>query len=101
LKRPLPVKATPTAQRQIEEAQQWWESHRAGARYTIKDELAHASALLGHFPYLGGTCRNVKLKDVRRIHLRRVHCHLYYRVHEGRIEVLAFWHTSRKSGPDI
>ncbi len=39
----------------------------------------------------------------RRLLLRRIGYHLYYRVHEENadVEILAFWHTSRGSSPDL
>jgi hypothetical protein len=40
-------------------------------------------------------------KDVQRFHLSRISYHLYYRVRGDRVEVLAFWHASRGSGPDV
>ena len=36
-----------------------------------------------------------------RVQLRRIHYYLYFRVTGDSIEILAFWHTSRGSGPPI
>ena len=50
----------------------------------------------------GARATNSKLEGVRRVHLARVHYHLYYRTtHEPVIEVLALWHTSRGTPPDL
>jgi hypothetical protein len=38
---------------------------------------------------------------VKRVHLARVHYHLYYRVRGEEVQVLALWHTSRGTGPQI
>jgi hypothetical protein len=46
----------------------------------------------------------MKLAGVRRVLLRRVAYHLYYRrllVPAPSIQVIAFWHASRGSSPDL
>jgi plasmid stabilization system protein ParE len=63
--------------------------------------LERAFALIAAQPRVGAIARNTRLADVRRLHLARVHYHLYYRVGRGAIEVIAFWHTSRGEAPPI
>ena len=52
---------------------------------------------------VGAKVKNAKLTGVRRIHLSRVHYYLYYRIKRTppSIEVLALWHTSRGSEPNL
>jgi len=53
-------------------------------------------------PAIGARATNVKLAGVRRVHLARVHYHLYYRVtSEPAIEILAVWHTSRGTSLEL
>lgn len=65
-------------------------------------DLENALQLIASHPSIGARARNVNLEGVRRVHLARVHYHLYYRVtSEPAIEVLALWHTSREAPPKL
>jgi len=58
--------------------------------------------LIASHPGIGAQARNTKLEAVRRVHLARVHYHLYYRITQDQvIEVLALWHTSLGSDPEL
>ena len=62
----------------------------------------NALKIIAFHPRIGARATNAKLEDVRRVHLARVHYHLYYRVTpEPAIEVVALWHTSRTDSPPI
>jgi len=95
------IRVVPSAARAIKEAAEWWASNRPKAPQAFREELESALHLIASQPMVGARARNLKLKGVRRIHLARVHYHLYYRVNlePGTIEVLALWHTSRGKGP--
>jgi plasmid stabilization system protein ParE len=95
----LPIKVTPVADLQIQKAADWWSANREKAPQAFKEELERGFALISQQPEAGAKATNVKLKDVRRIHLSRVRYFLYYRVKEGRVEVLALWHSSRRKAP--
>ena len=99
----LPVVVTESAAAAIREAKEWWSENRDSDSSPIADELERAFSLLSVHPGIGAIARNVSLVGVRRIHLSRIHYHLYYRVspHDDRIDVLAFWHTSRGSEPSL
>ena len=95
----LSIEVAHRAAAQIEEAATWWESNRPAAPGAIYEELERVLALLSDQPGVGARARNVKLAGVRRVHLSRIHYHLYYRVTTKAVEVLAFWHAARGSGP--
>jgi plasmid stabilization system protein ParE len=97
----LPVKITPVADAHIEKAASWWLANRERAPEAFKEELERGLALISQQPEAGASATNVRLKDVRRIHLSRIRYFLYYRVKEGRVEVLALWHSSRLKGPRL
>ena len=101
MSRALPVRVTRIAADQIKDAAAWWAKNRPAAPDAIAEELESALALLALQPNLGAAARNIRLRGVRRIHLSRVHYHVYYRVSSEAIDVLAFWHTSRGSGPAL
>jgi plasmid stabilization system protein ParE len=68
------------------------------------EELAEAFSLLSLQPGIGATVSNARAPGVRRLHLARIHYHLYYRVRGGEggeVEVLSVWHTSRGTGPGL
>lgn len=100
---PLPVEVSDLAAGHIRAAEVWWRLNRPKALNAIREELERASSLIAVQPELGTRARNATLPGVRRVHLARVRYHLYYRVVEEprHVELLAFWHASRGSGPPI
>lgn len=100
---PLHVEVSKLAAGHIRAAEAWWRSNRSKAPNAIREELERASSLIAVQPGIGTRARNATLVGVRRVHLARIHYDLYYRVVEvpRRVELLAFWHTSRGSGPPI
>jgi plasmid stabilization system protein ParE len=103
VRRPLPIEVSDLARAQIRAAQDWWRVNRQKAPNAIREELERASLLISVQPEIGARARNISLAGVRRLHLARVRFHIYYRVvtDPERIEVLAFWHESRGSGPSL
>jgi len=99
---PLPVRIVGSAARTIEEAARWWSENRPNSPDAFVTDLENALKLIASHPDIGGRARNVKLKEIRRVHLARVHYHLYYRVtSDSVIEIIALWHTSRGNAPSI
>ena len=97
----LPIKVTRIADAHIQKAAKWWLANREKAPEAFKEELQRGFALISHQPEVGAKATNVKLQNVRRIHLSRVRYFLYYRVQAGSVEVLALWHSSRLKGPNL
>lgn len=97
----LLVQVIPTAAEQIREVVAWWGENSDAS--ILLNALEQAFELLSHQPFMGTRSRNAKLSDVRRLHLRRVRYHLYYRVVESqaRVEILALWHTTRGAPPPM
>lgn len=100
---PFPVRIVSSAARAIVEAAEWWGANRPKAPEAFAVELERTLQLLASQPSIGAEARNVKLAGVRRIHLPRVHYHLYYRVisEPMTVEILALWHTKRGASPDL
>jgi plasmid stabilization system protein ParE len=100
---PFRILIVSSAARAIVEAADWWVANRPKAPGAFAEELDRALQLLSSQPLVGAEARNVKLTSVRRIHLPRVHYHLYYRMvaTPPTVEVLALWHTSRGTTPDL
>src|SRR5262249_49062392 len=95
----LPIKVTPLADSQIQKAAAWWSANREKAPHAFKEELQRGFSLISQQPEVGAKATNVTLTGVRRIHLSRIRYFLFYRVKEGRVEILALWHSSRLKGP--
>lgn len=93
------IQVTSRAAAQIRRVSSWWQQNRQAAPGAVQAELTRIFALLASRPDLGTLASNVKLAGVRRIHLPRIHHHLYYRVQANAVVVLALWHTSRGSAP--
>jgi plasmid stabilization system protein ParE len=97
----LSVRVSAQALAQIEEASDWWAKNRPAAPGAIRHDIAEMLAILVHQPGVGTPTRRGRIKGLRRVSLERVHYYLYYRVVDGVLEVLAFWHTSRGRPPRI
>lgn len=103
MSRKLPIRVVQTAADQITQASPWWAANRPKAPAAFREEIERALELVSAQPQIGAKAGNVKLEGVRRIHLSRIHYHLYYRVRESPeiVEILALWHTSRGTGPEL
>jgi plasmid stabilization system protein ParE len=97
----LDVEVTPRAAVQIETAAAWWAKNRLAAPDAIRADFQEAKALLSQQPGVGARSSTPRYPDLRRVYLSRVRYHIYYRVRSGRIVILAFWHASRGSGPNL
>jgi plasmid stabilization system protein ParE len=95
------IEVTPRAAAQIGQAAGWWAQHRPAAPGAIADDFEQATVLLAQQPGIGARSSSVRYTDLRRLYLRRVRYHVYYRVTASKVIVLAFWHASRGSGPAL
>jgi plasmid stabilization system protein ParE len=97
----LAVLITASAARASAEAGEWWVLNRPKAPEAFAEELEKSLALVASQPTIGAPSLNIKLPGVRRVHMARIHFHLYYRVAGTPpvVEVPALWHTSRGSDP--
>jgi plasmid stabilization system protein ParE len=79
----------------------WWRSNRPKAPDLFARELARMLDAVALMPMLGVPARDARLVDVRRVLLRKTRYHLYYRVRDDSLEVLAVWHAARAEGPSL
>lgn len=91
------------AAREIEQASDWWRANRLGSPEALADELTGAFDLVSLQPGVGAPARSARLRNVRRLLLRRVGYFLYYRVvpERGEVQVLRFRHARRGTGPRL
>jgi plasmid stabilization system protein ParE len=97
----LTVRIKPRAQREIERAAEWWAVNRPSARGAVRKDLEAALALLIEEPGIGTKIETARSVIVRRLYLARVQYFVYYRVHGKFLDVIAFWHSSRETGPSL
>lgn len=90
------------AARQIREAADWWHANRS-ARDLLASEIARGFDLISSDPGVGTPSTSYPdVIDLRRLHLPRVRYFIYYRAASPDIiEVVALWHTSRGTSPDL
>jgi len=101
--RPLDIEISDLAKAQIRTAEDWWRLNRPKAPNAIREELERAASIVSLQPEVGTRALNISLSGVRRLHLARVRYYVYYWLltDPERIEILAFWHESRGSGPPL
>ena len=99
----LVVRFTRRAALHVDEAGRWWRANRTKAPGAFREELVRAMRLITAQPDAGATARNVRLSGVRRVLLRRVNYHLYYRLVDSprSIQVVALWHAGRGGSPEL
>ena len=97
----LRLHVVPTASRHIETAARWWRANRQAAPRLFREELSRAFDLIAEQPDIAPGAPETDAPGVRRFHLSRIRYHLYYRRRGDTVEVLALWHTSRGSAPDL
>jgi plasmid stabilization system protein ParE len=101
--RPLDIEISELAKAQIRTAEDWWRLNRPKAPNAIREELERAASIVSLQREVGTRALNISLSGVRRLHLARVRYYFYYWLltDPERIEILAFWHESRGSGPPL
>jgi plasmid stabilization system protein ParE len=103
VRRQLEIEISDLAKAQIRTAEDWWRLNRPKAPNAIREELERAASIISLQPEAGTRALNISLSGVRRLHLARVRYYVYYWLltDPERIEILAFWHESRGSGPPL
>lgn len=97
----LRLRITGRAADEIDRADLWWRDNRPAAADAIRQDLQRAFNLLAVQPGIGQRVANARLAGVRRIHLDRVHHHVYYRVQGDELVVLRFWPSQRLTPPRV
>jgi plasmid stabilization system protein ParE len=95
------IVVTPEAEEQARTIDSWWRNERPAAPSLFAEELAAAFALLGDAPEAGRRYPHPTVPDVRRVLLRSSRYHVYYRLHENDVVVLAVWSGVRGVGPEL
>jgi plasmid stabilization system protein ParE len=96
------LRVSENAQRQIRKAAEWWRQNRPAARELLSSEVRRGFDLISSDPGIGAPASDLEPPGLRRLHLSRIHYHIYYRLaDDDAVEVLGFWHTSRGTTPEM
>ena len=95
------VLLTPEAREQARIVDAWWKEHRPHAPSLFEEEPSIALTTLAGAPTAGRPYANPRVSQVRRLLLRATRHHVYYRIEEDAVIVLAMWSAVRGSGPDL
>ena len=96
------IRVSPAAVLQIEHASAWWLEHREKAPEALAEEMERGFDLIRSFPGAGQRVSHPQHDGLRRLLLGRVRYYLYYvEADDETVDVLALWHFSRGSQPDL
>lgn len=94
------VLLAPEARDQARAIDAWWRENRPAATELFAAELSSAFSTLASAPRSGSPYMSVR-KGVRRLLLRSTRYHVYYRLKDDDVLVLAIWSSVRGSGPNL
>lgn len=97
----LIVRIKAQAQTQIVDAAAWWQENRPAAAGAIRLDLQAALEVLVGQPGIGTRVEIARDPETRRLYLARTGYFVYYRPKGQYLEVIAFWHARRQSGPRV
>jgi len=95
------VVVSPSAKDDLDDAWLWWREHRTEAPLLLLDEVAEAFSKLEQIATTLPVFARVGPLVIRRLHLARVHRHIYYVVATDRVLVLAVWGSVRGVLPKL
>lgn len=98
---PLSIVIQRRVTREIEAVDQWWRANRSSAPDLFVTELERMLTAMALMPSLGAPASSERARGVRRVLLRATRYHVYYRVRDETLEVLALWHATRGTGPGL
>jgi plasmid stabilization system protein ParE len=90
---------SPRAKRELIRIVEWWKENAGGPPANLFAELTATAQRLGELPHQGTRFATVRGRVVLRVLLRESQVHVYYRVDEDAVRVLALWSTARKRTP--
>jgi toxin ParE1/3/4 len=92
------LRIRPAADRELEEAFNWYRQRSPATADRFMDEAGVALELIERFSEAGGNVSGVDDPSIRRRPIRNFPFHIVYMLLDDRIEVLAFAHDRRRPG---
>jgi plasmid stabilization system protein ParE len=94
------VRFTATAAQHVIAERSWWLKNR-DHQELFATELESATRILAILPGAGTPYLRTSRQDLRRLHARKIGCHLYYTFDDDEVIVRAVWGARRERGPII
>ena len=94
------VRFTATAQRHVRREKAWWIEHRIHTE-VFATELESALKIAALLPGADTPYLEMDVRDLRRLYLPKVACHIYYTFDEEEAVMRALWGARRGRGPQI
>jgi len=101
MREPLPVRFEARASREAERVDRWWRKNRLAAPDLFVHELEAGLEIVSTLPTIGAKVSGTRQQGIRRFLLRRMRYAMFAVVDSQGIRILAPWHGSRGSGPDL
>lgn len=97
------VHVSKRAASQIRAGAAWWSENRTKASQLFGDEIERGFLLASQLPSAGQAVRHPTISGLRRLLLTRIRYYLYYAPSPATetVEILALWHASRGSEPEL
>ncbi len=94
------IQFTATAEQQVQAEREWWLGNR-DHQDLFAAELEGALRILTLMPGAGAPYTQASTRDLRRLYLRKLACHLYYTFDDHAVIIRAMWGARRGRGPDL
>ena len=91
------------AERQVDEADDWWRENRPAAPDLFRQEFEKAISTLARTPDVGMTYKRRGIPNLRRLLMLRTQYHIYY-IHQlgsDSLQVISVWNALRRRGPPL
>ena len=94
------IQFTVTAEQQVRAEREWWLANRE-FRELFATEFESALRILSIVPAAGTPYTKSSTSSLRRLHLRKLTCHLYYTFDDHIVIIRAMWGARRERGPEF
>ncbi|MBI5480210.1 MAG: type II toxin-antitoxin system RelE/ParE family toxin [Deltaproteobacteria bacterium] len=97
----LRIAIAPSAQVQLEELAEWWQTHRPSASTDLATEFQRVVEVLAQMPFLGRPYRRRRSRNVRHYPIAGTPYHVFHAPtpDRGELRVLAVWSVVRGEAP--
>lgn len=97
---PRRVRFTATANQHLDSERAWWLKNREHQEL-FATELESTVAILAIMPGAGTPYPETPIPGLRRLHLSKLSCHIYYTFNADEVIVRALWGARRARGPTL
>jgi hypothetical protein len=92
------IRFTANAEQHLEQMRAWWRNNRDN-QAIFEIALEQALTQISTLPGSGSSYSMANISGLRRIHISKIDCHLYYTSDGRSVVVQALWGARRGKGP--